>query len=242
MKRPPGMLPFADSSCYIEVLTLKIADPHRRKLRLGIATDEPMSCAGIQTVFREQSEIRVVWLPTAEELLVQSLALLEIDVVLLDFASGFPDDIEPRLRRHGVITPLILWKRYEGEAGECVVLDKRASPIMMLACVESVLAGKNWSYSPANAQPMLSDLVDAPVHVSPREAELINLVAEGLSNREIAQRLKLTEGSVKVYFSRLFQKLGVPDRVGLVLYSMQSPFGGELTRGLAMRRTRKRPV
>jgi DNA-binding CsgD family transcriptional regulator len=56
-----------------------------------------------------------------------------------------------------------------------------------------------------------------------REIQLIRLLALGLKNKEIAATLSITEGTVKVYLSRLFQKLGVKDRFELALYGMKHP-------------------
>ena len=66
------------------------------------------------------------------------------------------------------------------------------------------------------------NIVDAKgrVLLSVREAQVVRLVAEGLSNREISQQLSLSEHTVKNYLFKIFEKLGVSTRVELVLYSM----------------------
>jgi DNA-binding CsgD family transcriptional regulator len=63
-------------------------------------------------------------------------------------------------------------------------------------------------------------LMDARLEaiLSKREQDVVRCVAEGWSNREIAKRLKLTEHTVKNYLFRIFDKLGVSSRVGVVLY------------------------
>jgi DNA-binding NarL/FixJ family response regulator len=61
-----------------------------------------------------------------------------------------------------------------------------------------------------------------------REAQLVRLLSLGLKNREIAATLSVTEGTVKVYLSRLFAKLGVKDRFELALYGMRNPSAGSL--------------
>jgi len=209
---------------------VKFAESARGALRLGIATDEPITCSGIQTAFCGQDVIRLVWLPASEDSLLDALKIVHVDALLLDMACDFSAGIDRNLQGAGIVAPIILWQRLNerGPANDTsdglssVTLDKCATHDVMVGCVHAVLAGNPWNDSmrvtvpPAAPTPRL--------HVSPREAELINLVAEGLSNREIAIRLGLTEGSVKVYFSRLFHKLGVADRVGLILYSMQYPF------------------
>jgi DNA-binding CsgD family transcriptional regulator len=57
--------------------------------------------------------------------------------------------------------------------------------------------------------------------LSPREEEVALLVAEGLSNREISDRLQLSEHTIKNYLFRMFEKLGVNTRVELALYSLE---------------------
>ena len=60
------------------------------------------------------------------------------------------------------------------------------------------------------------------VKVSPRESQLVALVAQGLRNKEIAYRLSISEGTVKVYLSKLFTKLGVEDRYQLALHGLKN--------------------
>lgn len=62
--------------------------------------------------------------------------------------------------------------------------------------------------------------VNGDVLVTPREEQVVALVAEGLSNREIAHALALSEHTVKKYLFRIFEKLGISTRVELVLYAL----------------------
>ena len=55
-----------------------------------------------------------------------------------------------------------------------------------------------------------------------REGQLVALLSQGLKNKEIAYQLSISEGTVKVYMSRLFQKLGVKDRFELALYGLKN--------------------
>jgi DNA-binding NarL/FixJ family response regulator len=96
-------------------------------------------------------------------------------------------------------------------------------------CIQVVHSGQIW----ATAQQIgfLIDLVsqvpslrvvnaNGEVLVTPREEQVVALVAEGLSNREIAQELALSEHTVKKYLFRIFDKLGISTRVELVLYAL----------------------
>ncbi|PYY19264.1 MAG: hypothetical protein DMG60_05080 [Acidobacteria bacterium] len=114
-------------------------------------------------------------------------------------------------------------------AGASGVFPRSHSPQMLARCIESVHAGQIWASSQElhyvlaelrKAKPI--NIVDAKgrVLLSVREAQVVRLVAEGLSNREISQHLSLSEHTVKNYLFRIFEKLGVSTRVELVLYSM----------------------
>ena len=104
------------------------------------------------------------------------------------------------------------------------------SPFRALCkCIQVVHRGQIW----ATAQQIeyLVDIVaqvpalrvvnaNGTTLITPREEQVVALVAEGLSNREIAQELRLSEHTVKKYLFRIFDKLGISTRVELVLYAV----------------------
>jgi DNA-binding NarL/FixJ family response regulator len=105
----------------------------------------------------------------------------------------------------------------------------RTEPFRLLAkCIQCVDAGQVWASSTelqfvleALTQPALAHLKSNGASLlSAREIDVVRCLAEGLSNREIAQRLKLTEHTVKNYLFRIFDKLGVSSRVEVVLYAL----------------------
>ena len=107
----------------------------------------------------------------------------------------------------------------------------RTEPFRLLAkCIQCVHMGQVWASSTelhflleALAQPTFANFrSDGVSPLSAREVDVVRSVAEGLSNREIAQRLKLTEHTVKNYLFRIFDKLGVSSRVEVVLYALSS--------------------
>jgi two-component system nitrate/nitrite response regulator NarL len=105
----------------------------------------------------------------------------------------------------------------------------RTEPFRLLAkCIQCVDAGQVWASSTelqfvleALTQPALAHLnTNGGSLLSAREIDVVRCLAEGLSNREIANRLKLTEHTVKNYLFRIFDKLGVSSRVEVVLYAL----------------------
>jgi two-component system nitrate/nitrite response regulator NarL len=113
-------------------------------------------------------------------------------------------------------------------AGARGVFSRSESLKSLAKCIHCVAQGQVWANS-RELRFVLEALGEAlPLHVvdargatllSRREQEVVRCVAEGLSNREIAQRLGLTEHTVKNYLFRIFDKLGVSKRVEVVLYA-----------------------
>ncbi|MCS7043344.1 MAG: response regulator transcription factor [Bryobacteraceae bacterium] len=67
------------------------------------------------------------------------------------------------------------------------------------------------------------------IRLTPREGQLVTLLVQGLKNKEIAYQLGLSEGTVKVYLSRLFQKVGAKDRFELALFGLRNLANGEFS-------------
>jgi DNA-binding NarL/FixJ family response regulator len=111
------------------------------------------------------------------------------------------------------------------------VFSRTESSKALAKCVRSVHQGQVWANS-AELRYLLHALREAPqmrmvdhrgdAMLSKREHDVVQCVAEGLSNREIAKKLKLTEHTVKNYLFRIFDKLGVSSRVEVVLYAFSS--------------------
>src|SRR6202041_1815540 len=121
----------------------------------------------------------------------------------------------------------------------------RTEPFRLLAkCIQCVANGQVWANSnelqfllQALAQPAFPG--ELHLHaglLSARETDVVRCVAEGLTNRQIAERLKLTEHTVKNYLFRIFDKLGVSSRVEVVLYAVRNSNPAHATPATAMRR------
>lgn len=117
------------------------------------------------------------------------------------------------------------------------VLPERVSADALLECLHRVGQGELW-YDPTLTTRVLNA---GRIKVSPRESQLVALVAEGLRNKEIAYRLSISEGTVKVYLSKLFAKLGVDDRYQLALHGLKNlgTVDAATTNGLLQRQSPK---
>lgn len=104
------------------------------------------------------------------------------------------------------------------DAGVAALLSTSPSDQEIADALHTVLSGGR--YYPPEAAQILTQA--RRCHITPREAELMRHVAEGLANKEIAWQLGIGEGTVKVYLSRLFEKLGVSDRYELALLALRN--------------------
>lgn len=105
----------------------------------------------------------------------------------------------------------------------------RTEPFRLLSkCIQCVQQGQVWASATefqfvidALAKPPLADFrANGGALLSAREIDVVRCVSEGMTNREIAERLKLTEHTVKNYLFRIFDKLGVSSRVEVVLFAL----------------------
>ena len=151
------------------------------------------------------------------------------DAVILDAAPEAAQMLG-RLRSENFAVPLAIWERVEATEhalhalllGVQGVLLDTSTPNEVLTCIETIVAGGVW-VPPAVAK---AAIVSRQCRLTKREGELMGLIACGLSNKEMAYRLGIGVGTVKVYLSRLFRKLGVSDRYELALISLRHGGGG----------------
>jgi DNA-binding NarL/FixJ family response regulator len=121
-------------------------------------------------------------------------------------------------------------------AGALGIFCRTESVRLLAKCIRSVHAGQVWASS-AELQFVLQALAgpararftpETEAALSPREIDVVLGLTEGLSNRDIAKRLNLTEHTVKNYLGRIFEKLGVSSRVEVVLHALGRSTASEL--------------
>lgn len=107
----------------------------------------------------------------------------------------------------------------------------RAEPLQTLSkCIHAVHQGQIWANSSqlrsvleafANATPLSVTNAQGRSLLTKREMDVVTLVVDGASNRDVAAKLGLTEHTVSNYLFRIYEKLGISSRVELVLYSLK---------------------
>jgi DNA-binding NarL/FixJ family response regulator len=208
------------------------------KLRVVIADDQPMMRAGFKAVLEASGDIEVVAEASNGEEAVDAATALAPDVVLMDIRMPGMDGIEAtrRLPRQRVlILTTFGLDQYIIEAlraGASGFLLKDAPTQEVVAAVRAVADG-DAVLSAAVTRQLLDQVarrLPAPVSrhaadlelLTEREHEVLRMLANGLSNAEIAAALVLSEATVKSHVSRLLGKLGLRDRVQAVIYAYET--------------------
>jgi NarL family two-component system response regulator LiaR len=200
-------------------------------IRLLLVDDHEMVRAGLRTFLGLQADMEVVGEAGSAE---QALALvpgLAPDVVLLDLVLPGMSGVEAvrRLRAAHPVVKVVVLTSFAGEdavlsairAGAAGYLLKDVGPAELAEALRVVHAG-GAPLHPAVAATVMHSVAE-PVRdpLTPREHEVLRLLARGLSNRLIAREFALSEKTVKAHVSAILSKLGVADRTQAALYAVR---------------------
>ncbi|WP_370964190.1 response regulator [Amycolatopsis sp. cg9] len=195
-------------------------------IRLLLADDHPVVRAGLRAVLETEPGLLVVAEAATAEAAVARAAGGDIDVVLMDlqFGAGMTGaEATAAITARAGAPRVLIVTTYDTDAdtlpaiqaGATGYLLKDALPEDLAAAVRTAAAGRT-TLAPTVADRLLDRMRRPGVAVTRREIEVLALVADGLSNRAIAARLHLTEGTVKSHLARCYTKLGVDSRTAAV--------------------------
>jgi DNA-binding NarL/FixJ family response regulator len=208
---------------------IKAAEQKKEEIavtRIHLSSDHSILTIGLRTILDASGgEFSLSTSQGMENLAEQALAE-EAGVILLDVTGAISLDTVTSLCREARSVPVVLWiddaaTEFISQAlssGVLGLLRKRAGQNILIECLREVSQRRLWVENDLSRQ-LLST---RNVKLTKRERQLASLLAQGLKNKEIAYRLGITEGTVKVYLSRLYGKLGVNDRFDLALFALKN--------------------
>jgi DNA-binding NarL/FixJ family response regulator len=202
---------------------------------LYVIDDHPVLREGIRMLVEASGDTRVVGSSATASGALAPLAELRPDVILLDLDLGAEDGLAwlPRISgaapdaRVLILTALRDRARDEEalRAGARGLVLKDAAPEVLLQAIRSVAAGALWFDPRVLAAPRPAGAAKRSgaemLELTPRERDIVTLVAEGLRNEEVGRRLGITEKTVRNHLTAVFQKLGVSGRLELVVFAFE---------------------
>ncbi|MFE4950871.1 response regulator [Leifsonia sp. NPDC056665] len=195
-------------------------------IRIVIADDHPVVRAGIRALLDAEDDLEVIREAATADDAVLFAEQLAPDLVLMDlqFADG-PRGAEATRRIRALDDPphVLVLTNYDTdadilnaiEAGASGYLLKDAPPDELVAAVRAAAAGES-ALAPVIAGRLMARMRTPLTSLSTRELEVLELVAEGASNTDIAARLHITEATVKSHLVHIFTKLDVGSRTAAV--------------------------
>ena len=206
-------------------------------VRVIVADTQAIFRAGLRKVFALEDDIRVVGQAETMPQVQSAVKKFSCDVVIFEAALA-PHPVEavaellrqnPQLR-FVVVTPgadedltLELFRR-----GAHGIVSREVEPELLVDCLRKVAAGDTWldsqaihwvmeAYRSQNSRPTGSR---PKVQLTPKESLIVSCVTQGMKNKEIALRVGTTEQVIKNYLRKVYDKLGVADRLELALYCL----------------------
>src|SRR6516165_6907418 len=208
-------------------------------IRIILADSQAIYRVGIRKIFALEDDLRVVAQADSMENLRAAIDRYPTDVVLLEGAllTGSPNAI-PDILRAAPDIKLIIQAVTADEAhtvelyrkGVRGIISRSISPDLLVRCVRRIAAGEtwidnqsvNWVIEAYRAQAAALVSPKTQPRLSPKEMAIITCITQGKRNKEIAFQLGTTEQVIKNYLRKIYDKLGVSDRLELALYCLHN--------------------
>lgn len=194
---------------------------------IALYSDQPILGEGLRNILGTVEGFALSAIYSTPDLMIDQIRRTECpDLLVVDVTASMTLEALNQLRSAAPAAAVILWigsvaPEYAMQAlqlGARGFIFKNASLNSHLECLRQVASGQLWIQKEVGTE-LLSV---KQTKLTRRERELMALLAQGLKNKEIAWQLKITEGTVKVYLSRLFQKVGARDRFDLALVALKN--------------------
>ena len=198
-----------------------------KPLRIAIADDHALFRQGLKSQLKLQPTLTVVAEVDRADELAGLVETTPFDVLLLDLQMERSSLVDIRSLADRVAVVVVTASERAEDAlaairsGARAVVFKRFAIETLMDAVAAVADGNVW-IPPALQKHLTERLLEPPEEpLTPREREIVRHVAMGLRNAEVAEKLSISEVTVKTHLNNIFQKLGLRGRTALALYAIR---------------------
>ncbi|HEY4843883.1 MAG TPA: response regulator transcription factor [Terriglobales bacterium] len=212
-------------------------DDGKGTIRVIVADTQAIFRAGLRKIFALEDDIRVVGQAESFDQTVAAIQKFSSDIVIFEAAlTPNPlDAVSDLIRQSGSCRIVVVLQEPDQEMtldlfrrGAHGIVSREIEPEVLVECLRKVAQGEPWLESRAVAWVMqayrtqgLRPAGSRPkVSLTPKESLIVSCVTQGMKNKEIALRVGTTEQVVKNYLRKVYDKLGVADRLELALYCL----------------------
>jgi DNA-binding NarL/FixJ family response regulator len=199
----------------------------QKPLRIAIADDHALFRQGLKSQLKLQPTLTVVAEVDRADELAALVAETPLDILLLDLQMERSSLVDIRALAERVAVVVVTASERAEDAlaairsGARAVVFKRFAIETLMDAIDAVAEGNVW-IPPALQKHLTERLLEPPEEpLTPREREIVRHVALGLRNAEVAEKLSISEVTVKTHLNNIFQKLGLRGRTGLALYAIR---------------------
>lgn len=191
-----------------------------------LCTDEPVLAEGLRRILLSVEGLNLCSSCSRVADIDRELEAHQPDILLIDLTKDVTFSVLNSLHRVASNAKIVLWVHtiptelalQSMSLGIRGILRKTLPLESLVRCLNRVQQGELWF-----EKALTDSIMGARRYtLTRREGQLVTLLSQGLKNKEIATALTISEGTVKVYLSRLFQKLGVKDRFELALFGLKN--------------------
>jgi DNA-binding NarL/FixJ family response regulator len=197
---------------------------------VGICETQPVTIEGVRCLLNGCSDLQFIGGVTSLLSGMEMVQEFSPSVMIIDKAFGVPAVMDwiKSLRINRRQTSAVVWAVSMSEAealrlvqtGAHGVIHKTAEIDVLLTCLRTVASGNTWMEEALFHENDRLSRASRP-HLTPREAEVMELVEQGLKNKDIAKSLGIRPGTVKIHLKHIFEKTGVHGRYGLALSGLR---------------------
>jgi DNA-binding NarL/FixJ family response regulator len=207
-------------------------------VRIVVADDHPIILAGFAALIQDRPEFEVVERCSDGESALRAILEKKPEIAVLDLNMPGKNGLEIARAVSGGATRIVLISALMSRSqiataralGVDGILTKDAAPDELISCLLTVASGGAWTPLRETPHTLPTDLAR---RLTARETEVASLAALGLSNKSIARRLDLSDGTVKIHMYNVFRKTGLHNRTELANFVNQNaiaklePSGGD---------------